>query len=136
MTILGQGEALAGRRSAGQGVDFRSQLQNALTQIALPTLIDSFTARFAKELGVDYLSLDYNSYENLSLTVAKSFGKGLSLQYRRQVSAPSGNQLPRFDLRLTYQPRMKGTFFRHLSFGAGFDQDRPWKLTVEYSFRF
>lgn len=134
LNLLGQGEILAGRQAQG-AVRFDRQLQNALTQIALPALLDSYTSQWASRLGLDYFGFEYNPFENISLTLAKGLGNGFTLQYRRQLQETNGLP-PRYDLRLFYRPPFRRDLLGRFSFSIGMDQDRPWKISVEYGFRF
>lgn len=131
--ILGQREVL---ESLGpKGGDFQRQVQSALTNIAFPMLLDPFTERIAKDIGLEYLSLDYNAFEGASLTAGKTFGRGFAAQYRRQVSDPLDG-IVHFDLRLTYRPFRKGGLLRNVYLSAGADHLRPWKISIEYGGRF
>lgn len=134
LNLLGQGEILAGRQSGG-AIRFDRQIQNALTQIALPALVDSYTSQWASSLGLDYLGFEYNPFEYLSLTLAKNLGKGFLVQYRRQLSETNGLP-PRYELKLIYRPPFRRDLLGRFSFSVGLDQDRPWKISVEYGFRF
>ncbi|HMS56566.1 MAG TPA: hypothetical protein PKA27_14325 [Fimbriimonadaceae bacterium] len=134
LNLLGQGEILAGRQNQG-AVRFDRQLQNALTQIALPALLDTYTSQWASQLGLDYFGFEYNPFENISLTLAKGLGNGFTLQYRRQLQETNGLP-PRYDLRLFYRPPFRRDLLGRFSFSVGLDQDRPWKISVEYGFRF
>lgn len=136
LNLLGQGDILMSGNQGGSASRIDRQLQTAITQIALPALVDSYTSRIATQLGLDYFAFEYNPFENLSVTVAKSFGKGLTLQFRRQLSEPKPGERPRYDLRMYYRPPFRRDLLGRFSFSFGLDQDRPWKLSVEYGFRF
>lgn len=136
LNILGQGEILGGRGSDRQSLPLQQQLQNALTQIALPAFLDSYTTQFAQRVGLDYFAFEYNTFERITVTAAKYLGSGFSLVFRRQLSEPLPGEVAKFDLRLSYRPRFTRGQFRRISFSVGMDQDRPWKISMEYSFRF
>lgn len=133
--LIGQGDILTG--GAGENkFNLQRRLQDALTQIALPALIDSYTSRVATKLGLDYFAFEYNPFENLSVTVAKSIGSNFTLQFRRQLSEPVNGLPSRYDLRLFYRPAFRRNLPGRFSFSVGTDQDRPWKISVEYGFKF
>lgn len=134
LTILGQGDVLGGRR----GETFRAdrQLQSALIGIALPYVAGSLTERLAEQLGLDYLNIEYNSFDRLSVTAAISLGRDIVLSGRRQISDPIPGSKPKYEVRLSYRPPFRNRALRRFSFSIGTDQDRPWKIMIEYGIRF
>lgn len=130
--ILGQSDFFT-RLSVREGFS-RGVLGEALTRFALPTLLDPLTDRIARTIGLDYLGVDYNSFQGTSATVAKSLGNGLVLQARRQLSDPVDG-LRRFDVRLSYRLPLRAKVFDRLTLSFGFDQLRPWKIALQYSAR-
>jgi autotransporter translocation and assembly factor TamB len=136
--LLGQTEVLKSIGS-GSGVtqsEAEKRIRNALVSIAVPQLTQGLTAQLAANLGLEYLSIDYNAIEGASLDFAKVLGKGLVLQGRRQISPTAGNRKLDYDLRLTYRLPSRNVALSRVVFSVGLDQDRPWKLGVEYGFRF
>jgi hypothetical protein len=136
LTLLGQG-GLFMLQQNGSAQPFRTdqQLQSAL-YTALPLLFDPFTQQLAAGLGLDYLSIEYNAYERVAITAAKSLTKNLVLSARKQLSNPLPGQRQSFDVRLSYRLPLRGKVFRNLNLSVGMDQDRPWKIGLEYGFRF
>lgn len=135
LSLLGQGGVLESLNVKGSSSDMQRRLRSALTGIAFPMLIDPFTEQISRELGLDYLNLEYNAYEGAVLTAGKTFGKGLAVQYRRQVSERPGEPL-RYDFRFTYRPFKRGRLLSGIYFSVGADQIRPWKITLEYGTRY
>lgn len=135
LSLLGQGGVLESLNVKGSSSDMQRRLRSALTGIAFPMLIDPFTEQISRELGLDYLNLEYNAYEGAVLTAGKTFGKGLAVQYRRQVSERPGEPL-RYDFRFTYRPFKRGRLLSGIYFSIGADQIRPWKITLEYGTRY
>lgn len=136
LTLLGQGGAFL--TQAGSPVPFRADQQlQAAFYTALPLLFNPFTSQLASGLGLDYLDIEYNSFEGVSVTGAKALGKNLILSARRELSQPLVPGLkPAWDIRLSYRLPFKGKNLRNLSFMVGADQDRPWIIGVQYGFRF
>lgn len=126
-------ESLATGQSGG---DFNRDLQNMVTAFAVPTLTGGLTNPLSKSLGFDYLTIDYNGVEQFSAAAAKSFGSSWFFFGRTQLSEPLPGQPQQFDYRFVYRPRQGSNFIQSLSFSLGFDQDRPYKLSVDYSSRF
>jgi len=126
-------ESLAAGQSGG---DFNRDLQNMVTAFAVPTLTGGLTNPLSKSLGFDYLTIDYNGVEQFSAAAAKSFGSSWFFFGRTQLSEPLPGQPQQFDYRFVYRPRQGSNFIQSLSFSLGFDQDRPYKLSVDYSSRF
>jgi hypothetical protein len=87
-------------------------------------------------LGLDYLTLEYNPFEQTSVVFAKSLGGGFIVQGRRQIGEPPPGFRPLYDLRLVYRPRRVRGVLSRFSFSIGADQDRPFKAALEYGTRF
>lgn len=134
LAILGQGDVLGGRR----GETFRAdrQLQSALIGIALPYVAGSLTEKLAEQLGLDYLNVEYNTFDQLSVTAAISLGRDVVLSGRRQISEPLPGMRSKYEVRLSYRPPFRNRALRRFSLSVGLDQDRPWKIMVEYGIRF
>lgn len=134
LAILGQGDVLGGRR----GETFRAdrQLQSALIGIALPYVAGSLTEKLAEQLGLDYLNVEYNTFDQLSVTAAISLGRDVVLSGRRQISDPLPGMRAKYEVRLSYRPPFRNRALRRFSLSIGLDQDRPWKIMVEYGIRF
>lgn len=135
LNLLGQRQLFETLANQFLGQRSDQQLAQALAGVALPVVFDSFTQRVADELGLEYIQLEYNAFEGATVTAAKTLGKGFTLQGRRQVTEMQGNRL-NWDLRLTYRPPSKYRQLKNVIFSLGADQDRPWKIAVEYGIRF
>lgn len=135
LTLLGQGEIIAGRPGEYRSVSVSEQFRAALS-IALPYVIGGFTERLGTTLGLDYLGLEYGGSNLLTVSFAKAIGRYLMLTARKQISDPLPGFRQKFDIRLSYRLPVRNRFLNRLSFSIGVDQDRPWKLSVEYGIRF
>jgi hypothetical protein len=134
MALLGQGDFIRGLGLGNSNIT--EQFRNALIGVALPYLAGSFTDRLAQQLGLDYVNVEYNSFDHFSVTAAWAIGKNLILSGRRQLSSPIPGEGIRYDIRLTYRPSFGGSALRRVRFYIGTDQDRPWKIGVEYGIKF
>jgi hypothetical protein len=134
LSLLGQIELV--ERISGQFLGRRewAELQQALAQVAFPYLFDPLTEDLARQLGLEYLSFDYGPLGQTNVTAAKWLGKGFLLQGRREISEPVDG-IRDFDIRLTYRPPRRLRSLRNFLFSIGLDQDRPWKISVEYGAR-
>lgn len=133
--ILGQRqlfEALEGSILGRQGT---AGLLDPLYQYALPSLTEGFTGKLAASLGLDYVTLDYNPFDQAIARAGKSFGGNFLLQASRQLSEPAFGR-KKYELKLTYRLPVEDKFFGRVRFGIGTDQDRPWKLTLDWARRF
>lgn len=135
LKMLGQG-GLVDAFSGNNKVEFNEErLRQTLTAF-LPAAFEGVTNKIATNLGLDYLSLDYNPLEQATL----SFGRYLSSRWyfdlRRQLSQPLPGQRLLYDFKLIYKTPFKGKNFKRLNLFLGVDQDRPWKLGLEYRLRF
>lgn len=136
LASLGRTSLLSTVSSGNNQTDTQKQLREAFVGFALPTLLDPMTGNIAKSLGLEYLSLEYNPFDQATVTVGKTLGTEFSLQARRQIGEPLPGFRPLYEVRLTYSPRWGPKAFRRFSFSLGADQDRPWKAALEYGYRF
>lgn len=134
--LLGQTDILKSFESGTSQSETERRIREALVSFAVPQLTERFTSQIARGLGLDYLNIEYNPFEGASLAFAKSIGKGLVLQGRRQVSPQVGNLKVQYDLELTYRIPTRNRTLNRLVFSIGLDQDRPYKLGIQYGFRF
>ncbi|MEQ1822337.1 MAG: translocation/assembly module TamB domain-containing protein [Fimbriimonadaceae bacterium] len=134
LAMLGQGDFIRGLGLGNSSIT--EQFRNALIGVALPYLAGSLTDRLAQQLGLDYINVEYNSLDNLSVTAALAIGKNLVLSGRRQITSAIPGEGVRYDIRLTWRPTFGGRTLRRLRFSIGTDQDRPWKIAVEYGIKF
>lgn len=135
LTLLGQGGLFTSTQGVNANPFNPNQQLAAAFFTALPLLFDPLTQQVATSLGLDYLNVEYNAYEKVAITAAKSFGKHLVLSARKQLSQPLPGQRQTWDVRLSYRLPFKGRL-RNLNLAVGADQDRPWKVSLEYGFRF
>lgn len=110
------------------------QLERALATLAVPALFDPVTEEIARQFGLEYLSLNYGPLGQTTVTAAKSLGKGFMIQGTKEISEPIDG-IQDYDVRLTYRPPRRIRELRGLIFSLGLDQDRPWKISVEYGTR-
>lgn len=138
LALLGKTDVLQtiGSASGFSQSETEKRIRDALVSVAVPTLTENITAAIASNLGLEYLNIDYNAIEGASLSFAKVLGKGVVLQGRRQITQVVGNRKLDYDLRLTYRLPTRNTNLSRVVFSIGLDQDRPYKLGIEYGFRF
>ena len=137
LALLGQTDVFGNSTGAALSQnETEKRVRDALVGYALPQVLDPLTRQFAQGFGLEYLSVEYNRFDQASVVFGKFLGKGLSLQGRRQISVPLPGYPTRFDWRLVYRlPNAKGSLRRFsLTFGA--DELRPWKFTIEYGVKF
>lgn|GEM_PF-2341906 len=137
LALLGQVSLIEGIASGVQAGNAEKEIRNALFGIAVPYLLDPLTSRIAGAVGLDYLTLDFNALEGATISFARTLSRDFVLQGSRQVSPQQVGVPAKYDLRLTYQFRFgRRGDRRRLNFSVGIDEIRPWKLAVEYGFRF
>jgi autotransporter translocation and assembly factor TamB len=136
LTLLGSVDLLTSFISSDQRYGTEERFRGALIGYALPVVFDPFTSRIASALGLEYLNLEYNQFEQATIAFAKALTPEFILQGRRQVSSPAPGFREQYDLRLVYRPRRLKGFFRRFSLSVGTDQDRPWKIALESGTRF
>ncbi len=135
LNLLGEKNLLESLGSSDQ-TEAAQRVRDALVGFAIPSVLDPYTSTLARNLGLDYISLEYNSVNLATLGVARSVGPDLTLQYRQQVGTPPPGYRGIYDLQLVYSPRKGPPLFRRLSLSVGTDQDRPYKFALTYGSRF
>lgn len=137
LALLGQVNLIEGIASGVQSGNAESQIRDALIGIAVPYLLDPVTSKIAAAFTLDYLTLDINALDGATVYFAKTLSRNLVLQGSRQVSQINQNYPLKYDLRLAYQLRFGNRADRRrMNFIVGLDEVRPWKIAVEYTFRF
>jgi len=137
LAMLGQVDLISSVATGGFGQsDTEKRLRDALTGFALPALTSALTNKLARGIGFEYLTIEYNGYEQASVAFGKALGAGFSIQGRRQVGEPLPGFKALYDIRLVYRPRRVRGVLSRFSFSLGADQDRPFKAAIEYGFRF
>lgn len=137
LALLGQVNLIEGIASGVQSGNPEAQIRDALIGIAVPYLLDPVTSKIAAAFTLDYLTLDINALDGATVYFAKTLGRNLTLQGSRQVSQINQNYPIKYDLRLAYQLRFGNRADRRrVNFILGLDEVRPWKIAVEYTFRF
>ncbi|MEI7576008.1 MAG: hypothetical protein WCK51_03880 [Armatimonadota bacterium] len=135
MGMLGRLDLINSVTQPGSNSQIEEDLRNAITSYALPNFLGGFTNRLAQNFGFEYVNVDYNAFEQTSISAAKSLGSGFFLQGRRQLATPLPGQVVAYDFRLAYRPRSGPQSIRNLSFSLGTDQIRPYKLSADFSQR-
>ena len=135
LMLLGQGGLFQTQQGVLANPINPNQQLTAVFYTALPLLFDPLTTPLANSLGLDYLSVEYNPFEHVAITAAKSLSKNIVLSARRQISDPLPGLRQSWDVRLSYRLPFKGRL-RNLNVYVGADQDRPWKIGLTYGFRF
>jgi hypothetical protein len=133
--LLGRTDLLESALRPGSNANLEEDLRNAVASFALPNLLGGLTNNVARGLGLEYVSIDYNAFEQLSLSFAKSLGNGFFFQTRRQISAPLPGLPQSYDIRLAFRPRKVPGAIQNLSFSFGTDQFRPYKFSLDYTQR-
>lgn len=136
LAMLGQSDLIAALASSVQNLEASRQLRNAVAGYAVPALLQPLTTAFAKGLGLEYFNVEYDPFNQVSFAFAKSVGKNLTLQGRRQLSPPLPGFRTQYDYRLVYRLPFGGRELKRTALSFGIDQDRPWKVSMEYGFRF
>ncbi|MBI3722166.1 MAG: translocation/assembly module TamB domain-containing protein [Fimbriimonas ginsengisoli] len=136
LALLGEAGALESIRSDAPRGEPERQIREALTGFALPVVFEPVTARLASSLGLEYLSLEYNQYDLATVALTKTLAKRLSFEARRQVSDPPIGFRQHYDYKLVYRLPFRTGRNSRVGLSVGTDQDRPWKLAVEYGLRF
>lgn len=135
LQLLGRTDILTNLLQSGVSSSVESDIRNAATSFLLPSVLNGITNDIAKGFGLDYFGVDYNVFEQASLSFVKGLGSDFFLQGRRQLSQPLPGQPIAYDFRLAFRPRRGPNAIRALSFSLGTDQLRPYKLSIDFSNR-
>lgn len=133
MALIGQKDLIESLTASAFGN--QNALRDTFYSLAIPSLTMGLTEGIASTLQLDYLTLDYNPFDQTIIRAGKSFGRNLMLEVSRQLVEPNQGRL-KYEVKLTYRLPVKDQFFSKLRLGVGFDQDRPWKFTIDWSRRF
>jgi hypothetical protein len=136
LRLLGQADLLESLTASVKTSLGDQTVQQAIGTFILPSLFDPFTEELARQLGLDYLALEYNALEQTTINAAKTLGRGLTLQFRRQLFEPPAGTRQRYDLRLTYRIPSRHRLLSRTTLSLGLDQDRPWRIGLEFTTRF
>jgi hypothetical protein len=135
LQLLGRTDLLQSLLKSGVNSNIENQLKDAVAEHVLPWVFQGITNDLAKSFKLDYLSVDYNAFEQASVSFAKSIGSGFFLQGRQQLFQPLPGQPTAYDFRLSYRPQRGPNSIRALSFSLGTDQLRPYKLSIDFTNR-
>ncbi|MEI8281063.1 MAG: hypothetical protein WCG75_01540 [Armatimonadota bacterium] len=135
LQLLGRTDLLQSLLKSGVNSNIENQLKDAVAEHVLPWVFHGITNDLAKNFKLDYLSVDYNAFEQASVSFAKSIGSGFFLQGRQQLFQPLPGQPTAYDFRLAYRPQRGPNSIRALSFSLGTDQLRPYKLSIDFTNR-
>lgn len=134
LNALGRTDLLSSISAGGSSTE--RNVRNAFVGFALPGLLDNFTGGVAHGLGLDYLNLEYNEFDQATVAFGSALGPDFSFQGRKQIGTPTPGYRSVYDLRLSYSARRILPKLNRFSFTVGTDQDRPWKTSIEYGTRF
>lgn len=131
MALLGRKELIENLARGGSDTDLRSTLYT----VGLPTAGNLFTSGIARDLGLDYISIDYNPFDQTTIGVGKVVARGLMLHGNRQLEPNPGERL-KYEVQLTYRLPMRDAFFSRVRLSFGFDELVPWQVKLNWAKRF
>ena len=135
LQLLGRYDILESVLQSGVNANVRDELKSAGLGFALPSLFSGLTNELAKSFKLDFVGVDYNAFEQTSVTLVKNLGKGFFLQGRQQLLQPLPGQPTAYDYRIAYRPARGANSINALSFSLGTDQLRPYKLSIDFTSR-
>lgn len=136
LALVGQRDLIQGLAAGVLGGSGESsKLRDALYSFAIPSFSQNLTQGIASGLKLDYLTVDYNPFDQVIMSAGKTIGKGLVLQVTRQLQGTEVGPL-RYEVKLVYRLPVADRFFSRVTLGLGFDQSVPIKLTLNWSKRF
>lgn len=135
LQLLGRTDILTSFLQSGVNSSVESELKGAFASFALPSVLNGLTNDIARNFGLDYFGVDYNVFEQASVSFVKRLGSDFYFQGRQQLFQPLPGQPLAYDFRLSYRPRRGPNAIRALSFSIGTDQLRPYKLSIDFTNR-
>lgn len=130
MAILGRKELIEEFAKGSES----SKLESIYTA-AIPAAANLLTYDLANNLGLDYISIDYNPLDQTIAGFGKSLGTGLMFHASRQLSSSAGERL-KYEVQLTYRLPLQNRVLSRIRFGIEADQDVPWRLRLNWARRF
>lgn len=135
LAILGQQDLIASLAETTFGGRGGGQLTQQLIGVAVPTLTRGLTDGIAESLQLDFLTLEYSVLDGPLIAAGRSLGPGLLLSARRQLTETSFGPL-RYEVRLSYRLPSLLPELGRFRVSLSTDQDRPWRIGIEYARRF
>ena len=136
MALIGQRDLIQGlAQGVFGGNGESSKAREAILSIAVPNLSHNLTQGLAEGLRLDYLSVDYNPFDQFVISAGKTIGKGLVLHAAKQLQSTEFGPL-RYELKLVYRLPVADKFFSRVRLGFGTDQSAPWKFSINWTKRF
>lgn len=135
LALLGQIDVFSSL-GAGKKDEAATRFQNAVLGYAVPTMFDTVGSKLAEALKLEYLTVEYNQFNETSVVFSKALSNEIYFTGSRQLTPPPPGFVAPYDVRLYYRPRRVKALGRHTTFSFGADQDRAWKVSMEYGFRF
>jgi hypothetical protein len=117
------------------GTSTAGATQSTLYSIAVPSLSGFLTDPVAEALGLDFLTLDYNPFDQTVVSAGKTLFRHLTLQVTRQLVAPINGQ-PREELRLSYAFPTRDRFLSQLRLNLTKATLTPWRIGLSFGGRF
>lgn len=135
LALIGQRDLIQGIAQTVFGGGDNGFFRDAFYSIAIPNVSQNLTQGIASGLNLDYLTVDYNPFDQFVLSAGKTIGKGLVLQASRQLQQTNSEAL-KWEVKLVYRLPVADRFFSRVRLAFGIDQSVPYKLSINWSHRF
>ena len=131
--LLGRTDILQSLLQSGVNSNTGREVKDLGFGYIVPGLFTGVAQEIMKSFKLDYVGIEYNAFEQASVSFVKNLGAGFFVQGRQQLLEPLPGKLAAYDYRLVYRPRRGLNSIRALSFSFGTDQLRPYKLAIEFN---
>jgi hypothetical protein len=134
--LIGRLDLIEGLASGVQSGRPEEDIRNAIYGLT-PYYLDPYFSKLASTLGLDYITPEINTIDGISVLFGKTLARNLTISGSRQVTQVNQNYPAKYDLSLTYTLRFGDRADRRrVNFIIGTDEVRPWRIAIEYTFRF
>jgi hypothetical protein len=135
LALLGQKDLIEQIASSATGGAGKNDLRDAALSLALPSLTGGLGQGIASSFGLDYFGIEYNAFDGTVVSAARTLGKNFTVSARRSLANDVRGRA-RYDVKISWRLPSNNRFLSRTRLGFGFDQDRPWRFSIDYVKRF
>lgn len=117
--------------------NLEQRISHIFTSVLAPYALGPLTRSLERELGLEYVYLDFSQEGIGMIAFGKTLGAGFSAEYRRALTEEMVARFQALDqIQLNYRPQTRDPFFSRLRASVAYDRLGIWRLTLNYGKRF
>ncbi|MEM4409424.1 MAG: hypothetical protein QXI19_11860, partial [Candidatus Caldarchaeum sp.] len=119
------------------GGNIEQKIGHIFSSVLAPYALGPLTRSLERELGLEYVYLDFSQEGISMIAFGKTLGAGFSAEYRRALTEESIARFQSLDqIQLNYRPQTRDPFFSRARFSIAYDRLGIWRITLSYGKRF